>query len=63
MLIYPCPNTEYCFPLHSKSVKKIASETEFALLRKKLLYQELGFSYNRIITIFNEEYELYVAKV
>ena len=29
----------------------------------KLLYQELGFSYNRIITIFNEEYELYVAKV
>ena len=29
----------------------------------KLLYQELGFSYNRIITIFNEEYELFVEKV
>ena len=24
----------------------------------KILYQELGFTYNRLITIFNEEYEL-----
>jgi ribosomal protein S18 acetylase RimI-like enzyme len=29
----------------------------------KQLYQELGFSYNRIITIFNEEYELYACRV
>ena len=27
----------------------------------KKLYHELGFSYNRQITIFNEEYELLVA--
>ncbi len=27
----------------------------------KVLYHELGFSYNRQITIFNEEYELLVA--
>lgn len=27
----------------------------------KILYQELGFRYNRPITIFNEEYHLYVA--
>lgn len=29
----------------------------------KQLYQELGFRYYRIITIFNEEYELFVEKV
>ncbi len=29
----------------------------------KQLYQELGFSYNRIITIFNEEYELYACRL
>lgn len=29
----------------------------------KLLYHELGFRYYRIITIFNEEYELFVEKV
>ena len=27
----------------------------------KILYQELGFRYHRSITIFNEEYHLYVA--
>jgi hypothetical protein len=27
----------------------------------KTLYQEIGFRYNRPITIFNEEYHLYVA--
>lgn len=27
----------------------------------KTLYQELGFKYNRPLTIFNEEYELFVA--
>ena len=27
----------------------------------KILYQELGFTYNRLITIFNEEYELLMA--
>jgi hypothetical protein len=27
----------------------------------KILYQELGFRYNRPITILNEEYHLYVA--
>lgn len=29
----------------------------------KQLYQELGFNYNRIITIFNEEYELYACRL
>ena len=29
----------------------------------KILYQELGFNYNRHITIFNEEYELFVEEV
>jgi ribosomal protein S18 acetylase RimI-like enzyme len=27
----------------------------------KTLYQELGFSYERAIVIFNEEYQLFVA--
>lgn len=29
----------------------------------KKLYQELGFAYQRMIKIFNEEYELYAAKI
>ena len=31
--------------------------------RAKKLYQELGFAYQRMIKIFNEEYELYAAKI
>ena len=31
--------------------------------RAKKLYQKLGFAYQRGITIFNEEYELYAAKI
>ena len=29
----------------------------------KKLYQELGFRYQRMIKIFNEEYELYAAEI
>ena len=29
----------------------------------KKLYQELGFAYQRMIKIFNEEYELYAAEI
>ncbi len=29
----------------------------------KILYQDLGFKYERPITIFNEEYQLFMAKV
>ena len=31
--------------------------------RAKKLYQKLGFAYQRGITIFNEEYELYAAEI
>lgn len=31
--------------------------------KAKKLYQELGFAYQRIIKIFNEEYELYAAEI
>ena len=31
--------------------------------RAKKLYQELGFRYQRMIKIFNEEYELYAAEI
>ena len=31
--------------------------------RAKKLYQKLGFSYQRVIEIFNEEYELYAAEI
>lgn len=31
--------------------------------RAKKLYQELGFAYQRMIKIFNEEYELYAAEI
>ena len=31
--------------------------------RAKKLYQKLGFAYQRGITIFNEEYELYASKI
>ena len=31
--------------------------------RAKRLYQKLGFSYQRVIEIFNEEYELYAAEI
>lgn len=31
--------------------------------KAKKLYQELGFAYQRMIKIFNEEYELYAAEI
>ena len=31
--------------------------------RAKKLYQKLGFGYQRVIEIFNEEYELYAAEI
>ena len=31
--------------------------------RAKRLYQRLGFAYQRVIEIFNEEYELYAAEI
>ena len=31
--------------------------------RAKRLYQKLGFAYQRVIRIFNEEYELYAAEI
>ena len=31
--------------------------------RAKKLYEKLGFSYQRVIEIFNEEYELYAAEI
>ena len=54
-----------------EKAKKIAQKEGISMVtlavepqnRAKKLYQKLGFAYQRGITIFNEEYELYVAEI
>ena len=54
-----------------EKAKEIAQEQGISMVtlavepqnRAKKLYQKLGFAYQRRIEIFNEEYELYAAKI
>ena len=54
-----------------EKAKEIAQEQGISMVtlavepqnRAKKLYQKLGFAYQRVIRIFNEEYELYAAEI
>ena len=49
-----------CEAMGTEDVVTLAVEPEN---KAKRLYQRLGFGYQRRIEIFNEEYELYAAKI
>jgi ribosomal protein S18 acetylase RimI-like enzyme len=54
-----------------EKAKEIAQEQGISMVtlavepqnRAKKLYQKLGFAYQRVIRIFNEEYELYATEI